>query len=144
MVLHKTNAGSITFDADTPAVIATFTNFMNSEQFQTFMKTGLIHLENKLKSNENVLWLADTSGHKIQPRSDTEWVATIWTPKAVRAGLTHIAFVMPKDVFAQLSIENYAKDATHQKGVTIKMFDDIEKAKHWYKKSIGKKPGIFF
>ena len=143
MVLYETNAGNLIFDAGTPAVIATFTNFMSSKQFQAFMKTGLTHLESKLKSHKNVLWLADTSAHKIQHQSDTEWVATTWTPQAVKAGLTHIAFVIPENFFAHLSVQNYTESASSQKGVTIKMFGNIEKAKQWYMKSVGKKAGFF-
>ena len=138
MIIHQTTAGSLSFDESTPAIIATFTGFMKSEQFQEFMKVGLTHLEKYLKRHKNVLWLADTTSHKVQPKADTEWVATTWTPQAVRAGLTHIAFVIPKDAFAQLSVQNYTEKASNdqQKEVTIQMFPDVESAKNWYSKSV--------
>lgn len=131
MVLHETKSGQIVYQADIPAVVAKFTGFMKSEEFKDFMKEGLKHLVSKLKS-QNTLWLADTTTHKVQPKSDTDWVVSEWNPAAKAAGLTHVAFLLPNDTFAKASVNNYQSSAVKQGEIAIGMFPTYEQAAEWY------------
>lgn len=136
MILFKQSYGSIEYDESVPAVIAHFEGFMKSEQFRDFLNKGLDYLLQK--SNElgsEVLWLADTRNHAVQPNEDTQWVSEVWNPRAFKGGLRHVAFVMPEKIFAQASVDNYAKhnDQNEVNKMQIKMFDSVEKAKAWFK-----------
>jgi hypothetical protein len=134
MVLHQTKGGEISYDEANQIVTARFFGFMNSESFRTFMLKGLEILQQKLAQHDNVMWLADTREHKVVQKKDTDWVAEEWTPKAQRSGLTHIAFILPSDVFAQMSIENY--QAVTVKSVKIKNFGNVESARQWYRSEV--------
>lgn len=135
MVLHKTNQGNIQFNADTRVMDVAFEGFMSAKEFRDFMTTGLNLLTKKLQEG-NVLWLADTRNHKVVKKEETDWVAQFWTPEAKKAGLTHIAFIVPKDVFAEMSVTNYQKQAQNVGGILIKNFDDPKKAVSWYLESV--------
>lgn len=138
MILHQTKGGEISYDEANQIVTARFFGFMNSEGFRTFMLKGLEILQQKLAQHENVMWLADTREHKVVQKKDTDWVAEEWTPKAQKSGLTHIAFILPSDVFAQMSIENY--QAVTVKSVKIKNFGDVESARQWYRSEVATDP----
>ncbi|GAB3830468.1 hypothetical protein [Hymenobacter jeollabukensis] len=58
-----------------------------------------------------------------------EWVAQVWTPMILQAGLRYFAHVLSPGIFGQLSIEDL-----HQRigdVFELKMFDDVEEAKQW-------------
>ena len=134
MVLHQAKGGEISYDEANQIVVARFFGFMNSENFRVFMLKGLEILQQKLARHGNVMWLADTREHKVVQKKDTDWVAAEWTPKATKSGLTHIAFILPSDVFAQMSVENY--QAVTVKTVKIKNFGDANSARQWYRSEI--------
>ena len=131
MTIFQTRGGTITYDASKRIMVAEFTGFMNSKRFREFMQAGLAALKEKLHSG-NVMWLADTRNHKVIRREDTDWVAQSWTPEAVKAGLTHIAFVLPKDAFAEMSVNNYQQKVQVVGNLTIQNFDAVENAEKWY------------
>lgn len=58
-----------------------------------------------------------------------DWIAQVWTPLILQAGLRYFAHVLSPGVFGQLSIEDL-----HQRieGVfELRMFDEVEDAKAW-------------
>ncbi|GAB2963857.1 hypothetical protein GCM10027048_36310 [Hymenobacter coalescens] len=58
-----------------------------------------------------------------------DWIAQVWTPLIVQAGLRYFAHVLSPGIFGQLSIEDL-----HQRigeVFELKMFDDLEQAKAW-------------
>ena len=133
MAIYQIQSSTISYDAEKRIMTAKFVGFMNSNQFREFMQAGLSALKQKLATG-NVMWLADTQEHKIAKREDTDWVAQSWTPEAVKAGLTHIAFVLPKDVFAELSVGNYQEKVQTVGKLTIKNFGTVKDAEEWYLK----------
>lgn len=136
MIVVKESYGYIEYDETVPAVIGHFDAFMKSEQFRVFLNKGLDFLLKMInETGSEVLWLADTRKHAVQPNEDTRWVSEVWNPRAYKGGLRHVAFVMPEKIFAQASVDNYAKHNDQQKEgqMQIKMFDSVEKAKAWFK-----------
>lgn len=138
MIIYQNKSGVIEYDSITPCVTVRFEGFMNSEEFRDFLNKGLDFLVSEMgKRKREILWLADTRKHEVQPARDTQWVSDVWNPKAFKAGLRHVAFVLPEKVFGQLAVNNYAKenDQKDESKMAIKMFGDPEKAKNWYKES---------
>lgn len=122
------------YDASVPCIVATFNGFMSSEQFRHFLNLGLELLIEKKKEHNRILWLADTSKHVVQPDKDTQWVAQEWNPRALQAGINHVAFVLPDNVFGNMSVKKYS-DSTEKKGdkMIVQMFGDLASAKRWFR-----------
>ncbi|RTQ49643.1 hypothetical protein EJV47_12560 [Hymenobacter gummosus] len=58
-----------------------------------------------------------------------DWIAQVWTPLIVQAGLRYFAHVLSPGIFGQMSIKDL-----HQRieGVfELRMFGDLEEAKQW-------------
>ena len=134
MKLFEEKYGTLEYDPLVPCITATFNGFMNSEQFRHFLNLGLEHLIEKRKNHKQILWLADTSKHVVQPDKDTKWVADEWNPRALKAGIHHVAFVLPENVFGNMSVKKYA-DNSQKNGdsMVVQMFGDIRSAKNWFK-----------
>jgi hypothetical protein len=134
MKLLEEKFGSLEYDATVPAIIARFDGFMSSEQFRDFLNKGLDFLIQKKRNGEPILWLADTSKHVVQPDKDTKWVADDWNPRAIKAGIFHVAFVLPENVFGGMSVKKYVEN-TDKKGdsMVVQMFGNIDSAKSWFK-----------
>jgi hypothetical protein len=61
----------------------------------------------------------------------TDWIATDWTPRALRAGMKFFAHVVDKQTLAGMSAEQLHQKIGHV--FEMKVFDDIEEAKDWLK-----------
>lgn len=135
MKLFQEKFGTLEYDATVPCITASFNGFMSSEQFRTFLNKGLDALVEKKKIHNKILWLADTSKHVVQPDSDTKWVADDWNVRALKAGIRHVAFVLPENVFGNASVKRYAEnnDKNSDKMV-VQMFGDVRSAKDWFRK----------
>jgi hypothetical protein len=134
MKLVEEKYGTIEYDASVPCITATFSNFMTSEQFRAFLDKGLQHLIEKKKKHERLLWLADTSKHGVQPEKDTRWVAEEWNPRALKAGINHVAFVLPANVFGGRAIDSYSTVTKEKKDeMVIEIFGDVKTAKDWFR-----------
>jgi hypothetical protein len=61
-----------------------------------------------------------------------EWIAKTISPRFAGAGIRKIAFILPKDIFAQLGLEQMIEESTTQKStIDVRYFDDLEKAIYW-------------
>lgn len=134
MKLLEEKYGTIEYDPSVPCITASFIGFMSSEQFRDFLDKGLQLMIEKKKNHKKILWLADTSKHVVQPDQDTKWVAESWNPRAIKAGIQHVAFVLPENVFGGMSVKKYASN-TEKKGdaMIIEMFGNVESAKNWFR-----------
>jgi hypothetical protein len=134
MKLFQEKYGTLEYDSTVPCIVATFNGFMSSEQFRLFLDTGLEHLIEKKKEHDKILWLADTRKHVVQPDKDTKWVADEWNPRALGAGICHVAFVLPENVFGGTYVKKYAENNEKKEDkMVVQMFGDIDSAKRWFK-----------
>jgi hypothetical protein len=133
MKLVNETHGTIEYDPSVPSITATFLTYMPSEQFRDFLEKGLKHLIEKKKSHSRLLWLADTSKHAVQPDKDIKWVAEEWNPRALAAGIHHVAFVLPEKAFAVRSVQNYKEKSKDQTEMTVEFFGRLEDAKEWFR-----------
>jgi len=133
MKLYEEKYGTPEYDPTVPCITATFSGFLNSEQFKSFLNKGLDHLIEKKRIHGMILWLADTRKHVVQPEKDTNWVAEDWNPRALKEGIRHVAFVLPENLFGDLSIKKYAqKNDAQENKMTVQMFGDVKAAKDWF------------
>lgn len=134
MTLYEEKYGTLEYDSTVPCITATFKGFMSSEQFRDFLNKGLDKLIEKKKFHNKILWLADTSKHVVQPDKDTQWVADEWNPRALKAGIEHVAFVLPENVFGNMSVKKYSENNDKRGNkMVVQMFGDINLAKKWFR-----------
>jgi hypothetical protein len=134
MKLFEEKYGVLEYDSTVPCITASFIGFMSSEQFRSFLNKGLDYLIEKKKEHDKILWLADTRKHVVQPDKDTKWVADEWNPRALKAGIYHVAFVLPENVFGGASVKKYAENNEQKKDkMVVQMFGDIDSAKNWFR-----------
>jgi hypothetical protein len=58
-----------------------------------------------------------------------EWIAEVWTPRIMQAGLRYFAQVLAPGIFGQLSMQDLHQRISDQ--FEIKMFDQLEDAQAW-------------
>lgn len=135
VIIHTQHNGSLEYNPSAPCVIGRFTGFMSSDEFRTFLMQGLDCCVKYRKGDEDFMWLADTSKHSIQPKEDTEWVATDWNPEAIKNGIMFVGFILPENVFGELSVKNYmnaTKKSANKGELNIGMFGTESAAIEWF------------
>lgn len=134
MILFKEKYGTIEYDENTPAIVCSFIGFMPSATFRNFLDMGLKFLIEK-KQGRDILWLSDTKKHQVQGEDDIKWVTENWNPRAHKAGVRHVAFVLPDNIFGESSVNNYKKNTAEKDKdkIQVAMFDSLENAKNWFK-----------
>jgi len=59
------------------------------------------------------------------------WAATEWLQSALKIGYSHIAIIMPSDIFTQMSVEDTMSQVDSP--LPSAYFDNMEKAIEWIK-----------
>jgi hypothetical protein len=116
----------LSFDAEVPCVVMEITGFMEGEAF----KGNTEKMYNLLMRNEASKLVIDGDGMKLIRSEDCEWVEKYFLPKALTQGLRSVAFIKPKDTFAQTTLEN----VVYQIPVPLlnaAWFNSIDEAKNW-------------
>lgn len=105
---------------------------MTSEQFRSFLDRGLDHFVEKKQNHGKLFWVADTRKHAVRPDEDIRWVSDDWNPRAIAAGIYHLAFVVPENIFGNIAVKKYAEN-TVKKGdsIDVQMFGGLQSAKDW-------------
>jgi len=85
----------------------------------------IVFLEEK---NTNRL-IVDLTYRQTYTDEDQQWIDKNWFPRALQAGLTYFGYVMPNDLFMQLSADEIL---VKRKGsVNIIPFGSLDKAIEW-------------
>ncbi len=129
--LHTQEYGTLDYDPSIPCITATHFGFATDEEFKALLNLGLTFAVEKKKYHPKIGWLADTS--LMDGNTTAEWAATDWNPRLVAEGIYHLAFVLPKDVFATLQIRDYVILSPKMKTAS---FESIEEAKEWLRISL--------
>lgn len=121
----------VTLELDEPLKCLTqrWKGFAKSEQFREGINKSLEFFQQKQIDKI----ISDTQNAALVKKEDTDWVATVITPKMMQHGLRRMAFIVPTNVFTQMSVDNFKSEA--KGGVRIQYFDNYEKAKEWISKA---------
>jgi hypothetical protein len=106
-------------------IIQHWKGFASSESFRQGIEKSIALFKDK--SLDKIL--SNTRDFGMVKKEDTEWVNSYSMPLLLQNGLRYIAFVVPANVFSQISVENFKKGS--KDSVEIRYFDDVEKAKEW-------------
>ena len=112
-------------DENLKCLIQNWKGFASSDKFREGInKTVELFKDKKLNKI-----LSNTKDFGMVKKEDTEWLNTQAMPQLIKTGLKCAAFVVPSNVFSQMSIENFKKEA--EGPIEIRYFDNADKAKAW-------------
>lgn len=119
----------LAYDEDLKCIIQTWKGHFSSDYF----KEG-VERTNQLFANKRPVsrFLVDAQNASLIKKEDTDWAAKTAIPTAIRHGLKYYGFVVPTNVFTQLSLNNFQKEL-NQPSLEIKLFDNIDAARAWMK-----------
>ncbi len=115
------------YDEELKCVIQVWKGFFSSELFREGCnKTNALFEKQKPVTK----FLVDISESSVIKKEDTEWAAINAIPTAIKNGLKYYGFVLPKNAFTQVSLNNFRKDL-NQPTLEVQLFDSLDRAKKW-------------
>lgn len=115
------------YDERMNCIFQIWKGFFSSELFREGVeKTNALFAQKKPVPN----FLVDISESSVIKKEDTEWAATTAIPLAIQNGLKNYGFVLPKNIFTQVSLNNFRNDL-NQPSLSIRLFDNLDRAKEW-------------
>jgi hypothetical protein len=129
--LHTQEHGTLDYDSSVPCIIATHVGFAPDDEFKNFLNLGLAFAVEKKKNHPKIGWLANTL--LMDGNTTAEWAASDWNPRLVAEGIFHLAFVSPRNVFAEMQIQDYVSLSPEMKTAS---FENVETAKEWLRTSL--------
>ena len=125
MKVFETQNIVIERDDQLKCLIQNWKGFASSERFREgIQKTIELFRDKKLDKI-----LSNTKDFGMVKKEDTEWVNTHAMPILIKNGLRYMAFIVPSNIFSQMSVENFKKEMAGP--VELRFYEDIAKAKEW-------------
>ncbi len=117
------------YDAELGCIVAVFRGFASLDQFREACELTITNMM-RYSASRVLVNLVDMQVLNVDSQ---KYIQQEWFPKAIKAGLKRMAFVVPQNVFGKVSMENANKEA---KSLPIDMvyFGSIEEASVWLKK----------
>ncbi|MGV3538881.1 MAG: hypothetical protein ACO1OQ_03670 [Rufibacter sp.] len=109
------------------AVLATYSGFLKHQEFKSIAEESLAFIR---QSGYHKI-LVDTSQTKVIQLQSQQWIDREWFPLAEQIGVTHMAFLIPKDFFGKMSVETTNKTAEQRGSISIEYFATQESARAW-------------
>lgn len=126
MILYQKPYLTIELDEKLQCLIQNWKGFATSEQFREGINQSVKFFQEKKNINKLI---SNTKDFAVVKKDDTDWVANSATPLMVQNGLKYMAFVLPTNVFTQVSVNNFKSKADDI--LQIQYFDDLEKSRQW-------------
>lgn len=117
------------YDIESGAAIGHFQGFLGTEKFKQIAE----QLHDLRKKHSSSKQMNNIEQMKVLTPEVQKWLNEVWFPKAKITGLKYFAFVVPKDVFGKVSMENANKNSEVTGGIEIKYFTTESQAKEWLK-----------
>lgn len=125
--VSPSDALRIYYNEKANCIITRSIGFVYDTELKTFLDKIIIFLKEK---NTNKL-IVDLTYRQTYTIEDQEWIDKDWFPRALQAGLTYFGYVMPDDLFMQLSADEIL---VKRKGtVDVIPFGNLDKAIEWIK-----------
>ena len=125
MIVYSKPYVTIERNDELKCLIQNWKGFAVSEKFREAINASLI----QFKQGEEDKIISNTKDFSLVKKEDTDWVAQVIMPQLVQHGLRYMAFVVPSNIFSQLSVDNFKEEAGTV--VNIRYFEDLESAKEW-------------
>ena len=95
-----------------------------------YLKEALLRGVDLLQEHGAFKWLSNNSD--IDPHTDeeTEWINSVWLPKAIQAGWKYWALVVPESTAGRMNMNEFVT-SFYNKGVRVMVFTNADKAMQW-------------
>ncbi len=123
------------YDVTLPCFVINWIGFQKLELVKPFCeKVVQILSEMRIENPKLTSFIGNTlSLEVLTPEIQAYWDKE-WNPAMYHAGGRFLALIVPNNVFAQFSLEQYSDIITEKlQEVQVRFFDDIENAKEWLK-----------
>jgi hypothetical protein len=132
MTLRENKYVSTTLDTTIPALVTLVKKPMIGQSFRKELENDLALYTEKSAELDQLGWIINFDKMLAFKADDQEWMQNEWNKKLAKAGLTHLALVLPQSIFGQIGVKRYAaKGATF----TIQLFDKHQEAQQWLDKT---------
>jgi hypothetical protein len=113
------------WDHERATVHVEWEGWADSAEFAAMLDAGIA----ALKKNRGSRWLADCRRQRVLKPEDTERAEREWLPKAVAAGLTRFAVVLPESGLAAMDI--MAREEALNARLRVGYFVSVDEAWEW-------------
>jgi hypothetical protein len=118
----------ISYDKDVNAVVLKWLTTPTTSEF----REGLDALIPAMEYFRTGKLITDTTYLGTLYPHDQEWAATDWLNRALKVGYSHIAIILPDDIFTRMSVEDTMSQVAE--GITgAAYFNRLEPAGEWMK-----------
>ncbi len=136
MILYQKPYVTIERNDQLKCLIQNWKGFASSANFREAINVSLKLFEQG--GYEKII--SNTKEFSLVKKEDTDWVAQVVTPQMVKQGLRYMAFIVPTNVFAQITVDNFKEEAN--KVVSIRYFDKSEAAIAWFQETDSKQDAV--
>ena len=103
-----------------------FHKFTYGKTLRDGLSAGAVMLEEKGAQK----WLSDDRKNTGLGKDDMDWTATVWRPRAIKAGWKYWALVLPEKIIGQMSMKRIIAEYANT-GVTVHVFSNPDEAMTW-------------
>lgn len=125
LYFNHPGVASVAWDHERATVHVEWEGWADSAEFAALLDAGI----EALKKNRGFRWLADCRRQRVLRPEDTERADREWLPRAVAAGLTRFAVVLPESGLAAMDIR--AREETLNARLRVGYFQSVDEAREW-------------
>jgi len=126
MIVHNNANVKIEYNQIKKRLTQTWTGFIQSNEFRKAIDATVEFAEKNLVQTI----VSDTLAQGVVKPEDTEYASAVM-PKLVARGLKAMAFVIPENIFTQLSLKKFADN---EKSDVVQYFRSTQEANVWLDK----------
>ncbi len=131
-VLHQNKFATLYLDEQIPAISEEWHGSASVEEFQSILQTKLEFYMEFKKQFENLSWITNVVGLKVDSEA-RNWANQLFHRQLHPAGVRQIAFVVPTEVYGELSEEYHKEKMDANREIRLCYFESYEKASEWLK-----------
>jgi len=122
---NRPGVATVLWDPTLQAVTTEWHGWADRAEFIAVLESSLV----ALKTNHSSRGLVDSRRQRALPWPDQQWVSEQWFPKALAAGLTRLALVIPENALAMMSIEDVVSRVRGT--LDVAYFGTVAEAREW-------------
>ena len=123
---------TVRHDPEIPCVVMIWQGYATSAEFRSANERVL----STLNETRATKLLGDVSRFVLIDTEDQKWLNYFWIPRAIEAGLRHVALVQPTYYFNKVAVENVGNNVDPTR-LTLSFFGDVSSAREWLKSRPG-------
>jgi len=123
MIVHQNSNVTIEYDQNKRRLTQTWDGFIPSKDFREAIDKTAAFMERK------PVWtiISNTLNQGVVKQEDTQYASNVM-PAFFSKGLKGMAFVIPENIFTQLSLKRFAD---HEKSEKVQYFKSVHDAEEW-------------